>query len=101
MKAVEDFMEVVLLAHVIIPANTVLCEKHDLSIQELSHKIIQKFVTFLGGETIQENGVYEYAKEVLSLGLLWECFHDAIKEGDGKSLNSMEVPFTSFYSCKT
>ena len=43
----------------------------------------------------------EYAKEVLSLGLLWECFHDAIKEGDGKSLNGMEVPFTSFYSCKT
>ena len=78
MKAVEDFMEVVLSAHVIIAANTVLCEKPDLSIEDLSHEIIQKFVTFL------ENGVYEYAKEVVSLGLLWECFHDAIKEGNGK-----------------
>ena len=62
MKAVEDFMEVVLSAHVIVAANTVLCEKPDLSIEDLSHEIIQKFVTFL------ENGVYEYAK-VLSLGL--------------------------------
>ena len=84
MKAVEDFMEVVLSAHVIGAANTVLCEKPDLSVQELSHEIIQKFVTFLGGDSIQGNGVYKYAKEVLSLGLLWECFHDAIKEGDGK-----------------
>lgn len=30
------------------------------------------------------DGVQAYAKEVLTLGLIWWGFHDAIKEGDGK-----------------
>ena len=30
-----------------------------------------------------EDGVYVYATELLSLGLLWHGFHDSIREGDG------------------
>ena len=31
-----------------------------------------------------DDGIFVYACEVLSLGLLWHCFHDAVKEGDGR-----------------
>ena len=29
------------------------------------------------------DAVYNYACEVMTLGLLWNCYHDAIREGDG------------------
>lgn len=32
------------------------------------------------------DGVFVYAKEVISLGLLWHGFHDAIKEADGERI---------------
>ena len=31
-----------------------------------------------------DDGIFVYACEVLSLGLLWHCFHDAVKEGVGR-----------------
>ena len=29
------------------------------------------------------DSVFNYACEVMTLGLLWNCYHDAIQEGDG------------------
>jgi hypothetical protein len=33
-----------------------------------------------------EDGIYMYALEVFSLGMVWHAFHDAIREGDGKQI---------------
>ena len=33
-----------------------------------------------------DDGVHLYAVELLTLGLLWHGFHDAIKEGDGERI---------------
>lgn len=38
------------------------------------------------GSAGNADGVYLYATELLSLGLLWHGFHDAIKEGDGERI---------------
>ena len=35
----------------------------------------------------------EYAQEVIGLGVLWDCFHDAIKEGDDDRLKYMLLTF--------
>ena len=39
--------------------------------------------TFPQSDTAEDDGVLAYAKEVLSLALLWAEFEDAIREGDG------------------
>lgn len=49
------------------------------SVAELARHVLVNFVQ------LSSNGscmVYIYATELLSLGLLWHGFHDAIKEGD-------------------
>ena len=42
-------------------------------------------ITFASDSTVEptSDGVYAYAREVLSLGLLYSEFRDSIKEGDG------------------
>ena len=34
----------------------------------------------------REDLVYSYGREVVTLGLLWSNFYDAIKEGDGEGV---------------
>ena len=57
-------------------------------LESITQQVVEKFVNVdpfrssgLGSEDI--DGVYEYAKEVLSLCLLHTEFQDAIREGDG------------------
>ena len=53
-------------------------------------------------EQMFDDGIQLYASEVLSLGLLWHCFHNSVKEGDGdKSFDDMEVLALSIQSWKT
>ncbi len=95
MKAAEDFFTSV---HIIAAAKTVNnCS--EVSYRSLAEEIVEKFVSislFDDEEShiestdestdeleVEEDGIYAYGCEVLTLGLLWHCFHDAIKEGDG------------------
>ena len=112
MKATEDFLTVVLFSHIVAAAKSVVTTD-DLSFGSIAKKIIEKFVDFgiivcnnsetkmedseddnsdedvsnedVEGEQVMSDGdgVYNYACEVMTLGLLWNCYHDAIREGDG------------------
>ena len=107
MKATEDFLTVVLFSHIVAAAKSVVTTD-DLSFGLIAKKIIEKFVYLsisetkmedseddnsdedvsnedVEGEQVMSNGdaVYNYACEVMTLGLLWNCYHDAIREGDG------------------
>ena len=44
-------------------------------------------------QTEPVDSVYQYALEVLTLGILWHGFHDATKEGDGHRV------LVYFYDC--
>ena len=99
MKVAEDFLLVVLHAHVIAAAETLLKDNNNNedSVHQLSTKIVSKFVNIWknsgnrssdneSDETsdASSNGIFVYASSILTLGLLWMAFYDAIKEGDGE-----------------
>ena len=86
MKAAEDFMLHLLQAYVFVAAHQLLLFSL-IANQSLAY--LAKSITFLllpTTETATEervDGVNLYARELLTLALLWHEFHDACKEGDG------------------
>lgn len=85
MKAAEDFLEVVVEAHVMAAANSVPDNAQISSVQVLAERIVKTFIHLKVGETTDcDDGVYLYACDLLILGMIWMGFHDAIREGDGE-----------------
>lgn len=89
-KSSEDFLLTVLHAHIIAAAK-VCCEEQDTEDSLVcAKKIVQKFVNVkLSSQdsTIKSNDMsYNYATNLLTLGLVWHGYHDAIKEGDGNRI---------------
>ena len=87
MNAAEDFMLLLLHSHVVAAARALQLENPTTSVKTLANKVIEAFIrlpNMSDQATVDSgDGVYSYAVEVLSMGLLWHGFHDAIKEGDG------------------
>ena len=103
MKAAEDILQVVLQGHIVAAAETICtASSRDLSLDDLSKAIVEKFVKITlpspssskssrtkasKTKTSKTNDkVYLYATELMTLGLIWENFHDATREGDGERL---------------
>ena len=88
MNAAEDFLSLVLHAHTVAAAKTVLKYVSCSSVSDLASRIVVNFVHLSPPPASSPSepvvdGVQFYATELLSLGLIWHCFHDAIREGDG------------------
>ena len=101
MKAFEDFLLVVLSAHLIVAAKVISSE--NLTCTEIAKEIVSKFVkisiptiesmsdsnqTTAASQASNTSPLHTstanlYAIDLVTLGLLWHGFHDAIKEGDG------------------
>ena len=90
MKASEDFLQVVLHPHIVAAAETILAatDNSRISLAEPSQAVVKKFAQIAVTSPSSANApkvkdtVFLYATEVLTLGLIWENFHDSIKEGD-------------------
>ena len=85
MKSVEDFLELVLVAHILVAGEEELKSKQYDSVHNLAKAIVDSFVDL--GEGNMRSGsdkIRLYATEVITLGLLWHNFCDAIKEGDSE-----------------
>ena len=52
---------------------------------KLSQRVVEKFIQSSYNNPVEpsRDGVYEYTKNLLSIGCLYLLFKDAIKEGDG------------------
>ena len=89
MKA-ADFMELVLEAHVIAAANE-LMDSVNGGVMELANGIVKRFVRILPDEVPKpsDDNAYDYACEILSLGLVWYNYLDAVREGDGHCVMSI------------
>ena len=87
MNAAEDFMLLILHAHVIAAARAIINQCPNIPVGDLANSIVTKFVRLerVGDEECKDK-VSVYSSEVLSLGLLWHGFHDASREGDGERL---------------
>ena len=78
MNAAEDFL--LLLLHSRVTTAAQLLHSDTVGLSELANGIVGTFVRL---PSYQHTGVCIYATELLSLGLLWHGFYDAVKEGDG------------------
>ena len=87
MNAAEDFMLLVLHAHIVSAGRAIQSINPTTDVRELAKAIVTNYVRLprIAGEDAEtcDDHVYVYATELLSLGLLWHGFHDAIREADG------------------
>lgn len=90
MNASEDFMLLVLHAHIVAAAKTLQSIDETNDVNELARKVVETYVRLPrmnGEEAVATNDkVYMYASELLSLGLLWHNFHDSTREADGERI---------------
>lgn len=89
-KAAEDFLLVLIHAHVLAAGRLLHSLNNTTSVLYLARSVV---ATYLRLPVLDDkataaipDGVHTYALDFLSLGLLWAGFHDAIKEGDGDRL---------------
>ena len=88
MNTAEDFLLLLLHAHVTAAAKIIRSYNPTDSAEILANRIVANFVGLPSGMEEDsmsecEDEVYLYSTEFLSLALIWHGFHDAIKEADG------------------
>lgn len=90
MKAAEDFLSVFLHAFITTAGKVIQDSSTMENVKEVAKAVVDTFVTLKWctdhsqlPTAASPDGVQAYAKEVLTLGLVWWGFHDAIREGDG------------------
>lgn len=88
MRAAEDFLLVILHAHVIAACERVLESKNFTSVATLADAVVASFTLLEPDNNVSElsDGVFVYACDILTLGLLWLGFYDSTKEGDGERI---------------
>ena len=90
MKAAEDYLLLLLHAHVIAAVKHILSSTPNISFENLVQSIVDLVVfprtTDTQCETQYNDKVHCYAVELLSLSLMWHGFHDACKEADGERI---------------
>lgn len=96
MPGTVDFSLMVLYAHVISVAKVILSSEQVGTPAQLDKLIVERYViislksddshTSASTEFKSGDGVQLYAKELLSLALLWHKYHDSVKERDGGML---------------
>ena len=93
MNAAEDFLLLLLHAHVVAAAEVMQSVHPSDLVAELADSILENFVRSQQdiNENKYEDKVFVYSMEVLSLGLHWHGLHDAVREGDGENTEILEV----------
>jgi L1 cell adhesion molecule like protein len=83
MQAAEDFMQIVLEAHIVTAAEEEMTD--GVKVKEVAERIVEKYIKLAPGHG-SNDFIHVYACEVLTLGLIWLNYYDAIKEGDGERI---------------
>ena len=89
-KSSEDFLLTVLHAHIIAAAKVCCREQNIEDCLVCAKEVVKKFVNVQLSSQIpvpnSNDMSYNYATNLLTLGLVWYGYHDAIKEGDGNRI---------------
>ena len=92
MKAAEDFLLVVLHAHIVAAAKVILSQQNTTDVAVLSKQIVEQYISIevpSAGEPVSvkhKDKVHRYAVQLMTLGMLWHNFYDSVKEADGNRL---------------
>ena len=85
MKATEDFLLLILCAHVISASKQ--CMEAGNDCLSVANKVVTHFTKITISSQDQETHInddaYNYATDLLTMLLVWHGFHDSVKEGDG------------------
>lgn len=95
MNAAEDYFLLLLHAHAVAAAKTIMNLNPQTCVKELARLVVVNYLRLPPVSnadkdpvpTCDADGVYLYATELLSLGLLWHGYHDSSKEADGDRIN--------------
>lgn len=86
-KAAEDFLLLLVHSHIVTAARLLYSLHPTSTVAYLAKSVVTTYLRLpeLGAKAQSSipDGVHAYALELVSLGLLWHSFHDAVKEGDG------------------
>ena len=83
MKSTEDFLNVVMCAHISAAAKQLKTANDCITVAE---QIVSCFVKIIPSDETplcSKDSKFNYATDLLTMCLLWHGFHDAVKEGDG------------------
>lgn len=85
MKAAEDFLLKVLSSYIVAAGKEILRSRAVDTVQELADEIVSMYTRVLSTPSRNDtsDGVFNYACELITLGMLWDHYHDAVREGDG------------------
>ena len=90
MNAAEDFMLLLVHTHAVQAARVLQIKNPSSCVVKLADSVVSTFLHLPDLSSRQkpecDDGVHMYAKELLSLGLLWHGFHDAVREADGERI---------------
>lgn len=101
MKAAEDFLLLLLHAHVVAAAKKILEFEGFESVAEVAQCIVNTYLLIPSGTCAETDGVHLYAKELMTLSMVWHYFHDSSREADGDRLKlSWKILIPIFYATK-
>ena len=95
MKATEDFLETILIAHITAAAKYLqkISSSDALNFRDLAKRLVSKFIWIsIPSAEIEDpspsspcevDSVNSYAVDLLTMGLIWYGFRDSVREGDG------------------
>lgn len=91
MNAAEDFMMLLLHAHIVAAAEVIQSQNTYDDVVELARAIVSNNIhlpRINDSDACKdcEDKVCLYATELLSLAMMWHGFHDSIREGDGERI---------------
>ena len=79
MKGCEDFLLIVLHAHVVAAGNKLMEKKQYDTVQDLARAILCKFTNFDPDKKNSQNDrIHLYGTELLTLAIIWHSFDDSI-----------------------
>ena len=82
MQAAEDFFRLVLEAHIVAAAEKELLND-DCTVKSVAEAIVESHIHLEPNEASHADTVNTYACELMTLGMIWLNYYDAIREGDG------------------
>jgi len=99
MKATEDFLTVELHGYIVAGATKLIEDELSrvFTCRDVAKCLVRKWIKITlsssSTETPASDGTdYSYALDIMSLGLLWHGFHDAVREGDGDRIIRFLMP---------
>ena len=70
-------------AHIIAAAQKIIGQNDTVTVDSVARLIVNKYIRLDATDIENDDMIHNYACEVITLGMIWANYYDAIREGDG------------------